>query len=160
MPILFLIKLWNIIFQYTPNCQEISGPQPSPLFEIFSVVVLFDFLDETHLSIGIGLFQINSKQVRVVDRYTFLKPPPLSGNFRFVTLPLEILEKTSFHSWKSCKIACHNFEIGNFKVKNQDPRKFHVSFSLKPPEIFNWILGFSRALSSIPLEWKFHVLNP
>ena len=27
------------------------------------------------------------------------------GIIRFVTLPLEILEKTSFHPWKFCKIV-------------------------------------------------------
>ena len=35
-------------------------------------------------------------------RIYFSENPP--GIFRFVTLPLEISEKTSFHSWKFCKI--------------------------------------------------------
>ena len=34
--------------------------------------------------------------------YAFLKKTP--GIFRFVILPLDILEKTSFHPWKFCKV--------------------------------------------------------
>ena len=46
--------------------------------------------------------------------------------FRFVTLPLETQEKTSFHSWKFCKI------VWNSKVKNKDPWKFHEFFLNTP----------------------------
>ena len=46
--------------------------------------------------------------------------------------PLEILDLSHYLSkfWRK-----QAFEIGNSMVKNQDPRKFHISFSLKPPEI-------------------------
>ena len=77
------------------------------------------------------------KQVEAGE-YNFLKTP---WNLRFVTLTSEIMEKTSFYppeNWKFCKIVCHPLKIP--KVKNQDPRKFHVSFSLKPQKL--WTLGF------------------
>ena len=69
--------------------------------------------------------------------YTFLKKN--LSIFRFATLPLEILEKTSFqfHLWKFCKIVTHTL-FGNSRVKNQaqDPwRRFHISFSWTALEI-------------------------
>ena len=111
-------------------------------------------MDGPHLSIG--LFQKKSKQVGT-GGYTFLQPP---WNFRFVTLPSEILGKTSFYSWKSEILQNCVPPFGNSKVKNEDPRKFPTVFFLNLQKFhffFNWTLGFLRALS---LEWKFHVLNP
>ena len=60
------------------------------------------------------------------------------GSFRFVTLPLEILEKTSFftpapgNSEKLCATIL-KLEIPRSKIKTQG--NFTSSFSLKPPEI-------------------------
>ena len=61
----------------------------------------------------------------VVD-VLFWNPP--SGIFRFVTLSLEIPEKTSFHPLEILQNCVPH--LGNPKVKNQDPRKFHINFSL------------------------------
>ena len=108
------------------------------------------------LTCPLGYSRKNPNRWGLVD-ILFWKSP---GIFRFVTLPSEILKKISFYPWKS-EILQNNCVplLGNSKVKNQDPRKFHISFSLKPQKFhffFNWTLGFSCAPS---LEWKFHVLN-
>ena len=103
-----------------------------------------------------GYSRKNPNRWRVVD-ILFWKPP---GIFRFVTLPSEILEKTSFYPCKSEILQNCVPPLGKSKVKNQDPRKFHISFFLKPQKFyffFNWTLGFLRAFS---LEWKLHVLSP
>ena len=84
-----------------------------------------------------------------------------SGIFRFVTLPLEIPEKAKFHPWKFCKIVCQPLEIPRSKTKTQE--NFTLVFLYKTAIssiFFNCTLGFPCALSSIPLEWKFHVFNP
>ena len=73
--------------------------------------------------------------------YFFEKTP---GIFRFVTLPLEIPDKTSFHPWKFCMQTCMT-PLGNSKIENQDkthgnstwfflhiPWKFHFFFSWSP----------------------------
>ena len=62
----------------------------------------------------------------------FLKKP--TKTFRFVTLPLKILEKTFFHPWKFCKIEWYTLELPRSKTKT------------------NWPLEFPQALSSITLE--------
>ena len=41
----------------------------------------------------------------------------VTGIFKYVLLPLEILEKTSFHPWKFCKIVWHPLEIPRSKTK-------------------------------------------
>ena len=84
--------------------------------------------------------------------------------------PLEFLDlslylqklwrKKVFTPWKLEILQNCVLPLRNSKVKNQDPRKFHISFSLKPQKFhffFNWALGFLRVLS---LECKFHVFNP
>ena len=38
-----------------------------------------------------------------VSGYTFLGKP--QGIFKFITLPLESLEKTNVHHWKFCKFV-------------------------------------------------------
>ena len=43
-----------------------------------------------------------------VEDILFWTPP---ANFRFMTLPLEIPEKTSFHPWKFRKIVWRHLEI-------------------------------------------------
>ena len=70
------LEFLHYIFSIYP--QEISCPHPSPLVRIFSV---------TQLSHKI--------QTGGAEDIVFWKSP--SGIFKFVTLPLEILEKTSFN---------------------------------------------------------------
>ena len=80
----------------------------------------------------------------------FSENPP--GNFRFVTLPLEILEKTSFHPWKFTKIVWCSYPLGNSKVKNQGSQKFHMSFSLST-------LGNSASFFVDPRNFHFFFLQ-
>ena len=56
------------------------------------------------------------KQGRGLKIY-FSEPTPPPGIFRFVTLPLEVTEKTSFHSRKFCKIVWQPLEIPRSKTK-------------------------------------------
>ena len=82
--------------------------------------------------------------------YTFLEKNP--EIFRYVILPLEILQKASFHLSKFCKIVWQLFEIpssmsflntsspGNFTCFSLNPCNFHMLFLQHP--------------------WKFHVLKP
>ena len=56
------------------------------------------------------------------------------GVFRFVTLPLEIVNSIEkrVHPRKFCRIVVYTLFLwlGNFnKAKNQDPWKFHMIFS-------------------------------
>ena len=98
------------------------------------------------LTCPLGYSRKNPNRWGVVD-ILFWKPP---GIFRFVTLPFEILEKTSFYPCKSEILQNCVPPLGKSKVKNQDPRKFHISFFLKPQKFhffFNWTLGFLRAFS-------------
>ena len=85
--------------------------------------------------------------------YTFLKSPP--GNFRFVTLPQEVLEKKAF-TLETLQVCVTH--LGNSKVKNQDPWKFRnnnliciLGFLEHPWNFhcfFNWTLEFLRVFSS------------
>ena len=69
----------------------------------------------------IGLFQKKSKWAWGAGEggrgwgYTFLKRP--TGNFRFVTLLLEIPEKIKFYPWKFCKFLWHSLKIPKPKTK-------------------------------------------
>ena len=76
--------------------------------------------------------------------YFFQKIP---GIFRFVTLSLEILEKTKLHLRKFHKIVCTT-TLGNSKTKNQDPWEIpHDCFLIR------W------KLHSFLLDpWNFHML--
>ena len=83
-----------------------------------------------------------------------------SGNFRFVTLPLEFPEKKTFTPENTAKL----YALWNSKARNQDPLKFHLSFSSTPLEIsplFNWLLEYPH-VSLIPLEilWFFSGIVP
>ena len=78
------------------------------------------------------------------------------GIFRFVTLPLEIPDKTSFHPWKFCMQTCMT-PLGNPKVENQDQTMAipHDFFFISPgnsTSFLNDLLEFPHALSSIPLK--------
>ena len=71
--------------------------------------------------------------------------------FRFVTLPLEILEKTKLHPWKFHKMLLHPLEI-------------LLEFFLSPLEI-PLLFYLNPVISStysffIQYSWKFHVLDP
>ena len=83
--------------------------------------------------------------------YTFLKIAP--GNFRFVTLLQEILERKSFYSWKFCKFVWHPLKIPKSETKThgnsalifvEHPWNFHF--------FFNWPLEFPHVFSSRPPE--------
>ena len=79
----------------------------------------------------------------VVD-IPFRNPP--SGILKFVTLPLEIPEKTSCHPWKFCKIVCHPLEIPKSKTKTQE--NFTLVFLYKTPiNSTSFLIG----------PWDFHV---
>ena len=101
-----------------------------------------------------GLFQ-KKTQTDGVEDILFWKPP---GNFRFVTLRIEIPEKTSFPPWKFWNIVWHHLEIPRSKTKTNGNS---TSFSWRPLEkfhfFFNWTLKFPHALFNYP--WKYHVLN-
>ena len=74
----------------------------------------------------------------------FQNPP--SGILRFVTLPLEIPEKTSFQPWKFCKIVCNPLEIPRSKTKAQE--NFTLVFLYKTPiNSTSFLIG----------PWDFHV---
>ena len=98
-------------------------------FKIRGHFKLISHLDSspTHLYFSIVLFKKKSNPV--VETYFFSKK--IHVIFRFVTFPLEILEKTKLHPWNS-------------KTKNQDPWKFHDFF---------W-LSENSALD----PWNFHML--
>ena len=106
------------------------------------------------------------KQTQVVEDILFWTSP---GNFKVVTLPLEISKKKSFHPWKFSKILWHTMEIprSETKAQVQDPWKstcawvFHslntpagnsASFLIDPA--WNFHIFF------LQYPWKFHVLNP
>ena len=98
-----------------------------------------------------GLFQKKSKQVGW--GYNFLKPP--HGIFRFVTLPLKILEKTSFYPWKFCRIVWYLLEIPTSKIKtrgNSTPYEFFASIPENSTSFLIDPLEFPHTFSSVPLE--------
>ena len=77
--------------------------------------------------------------------YTFFEKTP--GIFRFVTLPLEFPDKTSFHLWKFCMQTCMT-PLGNSKVENQDKTHgnstwFFLHISWKFHFFFSWSSGIS-----------------
>ena len=88
--------------------------------------ILWNWVIPEKIQTGVGVGRGN----------TFLKKHP--GIFWFVTLPLEIPEKTNFHPWKLVW-----------------PMKILHGFFLNTPgnsTFFNWPLEFSHVFSSIPLE--------
>ena len=86
------------------------------------------------------------------------------GIFRFVILPLEILEKTSFHSWEFCKFVCvtlvTRYPWKNSKVKTKTHEVPHDFFNT--PGNSTSFLFDPRNFHMLFLQcpWKFHVLNP
>ena len=79
-----------------------------------------------------------------------------SGNFRFVTLSLEVLEKTSFHTTRFCKIVWHLLDI-------QKPRPMEIphDFFLDIPENSTSFLidPWNFHMLFLQYLWKIHVLN-
>ena len=68
-----------------------------------------------HLILTYGQWDIPEKiQTGRFEDILFWNSP---GVFRFVTLPLEIPEKTIFHPWKFCKIVWHPLETPKSKIK-------------------------------------------
>ena len=132
------IKFWRTSPLPPPPCscsQHLWAtlPQPSPLSPVQNFFWNSSSGDATKTVIW--LFGWNSPvywtipeklQTGWVVDVLFWNPP--SGIFRFVTLSLEIPEKTSFHPLEILQSCVPR--LGNPKVKNQDPRKFHISFSL------------------------------
>ena len=80
--------------------------------------------------------------------YAFLKTPP--GILSLLPIPLEILKKASFHPWEILQKCVK--PVGNSKVRNQDPWKFHISFFLTLQEM--------STCFSFNTPWKFHGLKP
>ena len=65
------------------------------------------------------------KKKQKVEDILFWKTP---GVFYFVTLPLEIPDKTKLHPWKFHKTALDPLEIP--RPNHQDPWKLHIIFFL------------------------------
>ena len=92
----------------------------------------------------------------------FSENPP--GNFRFVTLPLEILEKTSFHPWKFTKIVWY-VQLPPWKFQGQKPRLTEIpcEFFFEHPWKFCFFFVDPRNFHIFFLQypWKFYVfINP
>ena len=80
-------------------------------------------------------------------QYAFLTPL-YHGIFRFVTLPLEIPEKTSFYPWKFCKIVWCPLEI---------PNKF---FFNTPGNCLSFLLDYWNIyMLFLQYLWKIYVFN-
>ena len=102
----------------------------------------------------IELFQKKSRQGGW--GYTFLKNPP--GIFRFVALPLEIPERTSFHHWRFCKIVWHSLKIPRSKTKTHGNSTW---FFLEHPWKFYFFLidSWNFGILFLHYPWKFPILN-
>ena len=106
-----------------------------------------------------GLFQKKIQAGEVEWGRTFFRKIPRL--FKFVTLPLEILEETKLCPWKFCKLLLHPLEIP-VPSKNQYPWKFHINFlsPLEIPLLFHLNPVISTCSIFIQYPSKFHVLNP
>ena len=122
----FLIDRWNfhiIFFQYTPLKKNMSSTFLLVWNFFWNSSFAIAILKLSHKTV-IWLFEWNLPvhwdipekiQTGGVEDILFWKP--LSGIFRFVTLPSEIPEKTSFYPQKFCKIVWHPLEIPRSKTK-------------------------------------------
>ena len=119
--------VWNFFFSNNSNCHANK-----------IVIWLFWWNSLVHWNIPEKL------QTGWVVDILFWNPP--SRIFRFVTLPLEILEKASFHPWKFRKIVCHPLEIPRSITKTQE--NFTIVFLYKIPiNSTSFLIG----------PWDFHV---
>ena len=76
-----------------------------------------------------------------------------TGIFRFVIIPIKIPQKTNFHSWKFCKIACHPLEIPRSKTKTHGNSAWvFLGHSWKFHFLFNYPLKYPYDLFQYPLE--------
>ena len=102
------------------------------------------------------------------------------GIFRFVILPLEILEKTSFHSWEFCKFVCvtlvtrYPWKNSKVKTKTHGSSTWFFLTPLEIPLLFYLTPGISTCsfvsapgnyMSSTPppsldFFWNSLILNP
>ena len=129
----FFFDLWSfcsIIFQYTPKKFQVFNPPPPPVWNFFrsssschaSIIViwLFGWNSPVRYWTIPEKLQTGGGRERGWVGILFWNVP--SGDFRFVTLPLEILEKTSFftpgNSVKLCA-AILKLEIPRSKTKTQ-----------------------------------------
>ena len=89
------------------------------LAQQFSCITTVKLLDDMFL---VPWAIPEKKQTGRVEDILFWTPP---GNFKVVTLHLEISEKKSFHFWKFSKILWHPLQIPRSKAKTQaqDPWK-------------------------------------
>ena len=90
-------------------------------------------------------------------KYFFQKNP---GNFGFVTLSLEVLEKAKLHFWIFHIVVWHPLEIPRWKTKTDgNTTWFFLDHCWKFHFFFNWLPGTSKC-SSFCTSGKFHVFNP
>ena len=81
-----------------------TNPNRALLFLLEKSIIFSFFLENDVLGVGLGLRMY----------ILFWKPP---WNFSFLTLPLEIPDKTKFHPWKFCKSLLDILEIPRPKTK-------------------------------------------
>ena len=105
--------------------------------------------------VWIGLFQRNPK--RGGWGHTFLKKSP--GMFKFVILPLEVLENTSFHPWNSWKALWHRLEIPRPKTKTHRISTW-VFFNTPGNSTSILVDLWNFHLIVFQNPWRFNVLNP
>ena len=76
-----------------------------------------------------------------------------SGIFRFVTLSLEIPDKTKLHPWKFHKTVLHPLKIPRPKTKTHgESTLFFLYHPWKCHFFLNWPLEFLDSIFSIPLK--------
>ena len=90
------------------------------------------------------LFQKNIKQGGL-STYFLEKSP---GIFHFITLPLEIPNKTKLHPWKFHKIMLHPLEITRPKTNTWRKLQIVFSFLVTPGNFTSFLIN----------PWKFHML--
>ena len=84
---------------------------------------------------------------------------PFLGIFRFVTLPLEISDKTSYHTWKFCRDVCDT----PWRFLSQKPRPMEIPhfFLITTRNSTTFLIdpqNFHKLFLKCPC--KFHILNP
>ena len=154
VPILFLIDLWNfhiIFFQYTPP--KISSLQPSPYLDFFwdtsschatkIVIWLFGWSSPVHWAVpekiqtgGGWWIYFSENLLQFLDLSLYLR---------------KLWRKQAFTPWKLEILQNCVPPLGNSMVKNQNPRKFHISLSLK--------LQKSMSMDNKGLENQYHKIS-
>ena len=94
-----------------------------------------------------------SSKSPIRESWLYTSPKKSPEIFRFVTLHLEIPDKTRIDSWKFCKIVWHPLEIPRLKTKiHGNYIWFFLEHPWKSHFFFKWLLEFPHALSLTPLE--------